>query len=81
MIRPLLIAMVAGWINRHQPQVITYLKEENQVLKSKLPGGRLRLNDTERRRLASWPDPWAARLSRTPLPLLHPILSYYGTKN
>jgi putative transposase len=51
MIRPRLIAMVAGWINRHQQQVITYLKEENRVLKSKLPGGRLRLNDTERRRL------------------------------
>jgi transposase InsO family protein len=53
MILQVLIAMVAGWINRHQQQVIIYLKEENRVLKSKLPGGRLRLSDTERRRLAA----------------------------
>jgi hypothetical protein len=31
MIRPLFIAIGAGWINRHQQQVITYLKEENRV--------------------------------------------------
>ena len=48
-----LIAMVASWINRHQQHVIMYLKEENRVLTSKLPCGRLRLNDTERRRLAA----------------------------
>ena len=53
MILQLLIVTVAGWINRHQQHVITYLKEENRVLKSKLPRGRLRLNDTERRRLAA----------------------------
>lgn len=53
MILQILIAMVAGWINRHQQQVITYLKEENRVFKSKLSGGCLRLTDTERRRLAS----------------------------
>ena len=52
MILQVIIAMVAGWINRHQQHVITYLKEENQVLKSKLPKGRLRLTGTERRRLA-----------------------------
>ena len=52
MILHVIIAMVAGWINRHQQHVITYLKEENRVLKSKLPNGRLRLTDTERRRLA-----------------------------
>lgn len=53
MILQLLIVTVAGWLHRHQQQVITYLKEENRVIKSKLPNGRLRLNDTERRRLAS----------------------------
>jgi hypothetical protein len=52
MILQVIIAMVAGWINRHQQHIITYLKEENRVLKSKLPNGRLRLTDTERRRLA-----------------------------
>ena len=35
MILPLLITMVAGWINRHQQQVITYLKEEHRVLRLK----------------------------------------------
>jgi hypothetical protein len=49
MILQVLVAMVAGWINRHQQHVITYLKEENRVLTSNLPGGRLRLTDTERR--------------------------------
>ena len=57
MILQVLIAMVAGWINRHQQHVITYLKEENRVLTSKLPRGRLRLNDTERRRLAKLAHP------------------------
>ena len=57
MILQVLIAMVAGWINRHQQHVITYLKEENRILTSKLPRGRLRLNDTERRRLAKLAHP------------------------
>lgn len=57
MILQVFIAMVAGWINRHQQQVITYLKEENRVLKSKRPRGRLRLTDTERRRLAALGHP------------------------
>lgn len=57
MILPLFIAMVTGWINRHRRHAITYLKEENRILKSKLPGDRLRLNDTERRRLAALAHP------------------------
>ena len=32
----------AGWINRHQQDVIDYLVEENRVLKSQLRGKRLR---------------------------------------
>jgi hypothetical protein len=57
MILQVIIALVAGWINRHQQHVITYLKEENRVLKAKLPGSRLRLTDTERRRLARLAHP------------------------
>jgi putative transposase len=57
MILQVLLAMVAGWINRHQQHVITDLKEENRVLTSQLPRGRLRLNDTERRRLAKVAHP------------------------
>src|SRR6266545_7834476 len=53
MILHVLIAMVAGWINRHQQQVIAYLQEENRVLKVQHGGRRLRLTDTERRRLAA----------------------------
>jgi hypothetical protein len=26
----------AGWINRHQQDVITYLEEENEILREKL---------------------------------------------
>jgi hypothetical protein len=53
MILHVLIAMVAGWLQRHQPPVIPYLIEENRVLKAQLGGRRLRLTDTERRRLAA----------------------------
>jgi putative transposase len=53
MILHILIAMVAGWLQRHQQQVITYLQEENRVRKVHLGGRRLLLTDTERRRLAA----------------------------
>jgi hypothetical protein len=45
MILQVLIAMVAGWLQRHQQQVITYLQEENRVLKAHLGGRQLRLTD------------------------------------
>jgi len=48
----LLLATFAGWVNRHQAQVIEYLVEENRVLKEQLRGKRLRLTDDQRRRLA-----------------------------
>src|SRR5919202_69713 len=57
MILHVLIAMIAGWIQRHQQQVITYLQEENRVLKAQLGGRSLRLTDTERRRLAALAHP------------------------
>jgi putative transposase len=57
MILHVLIAMVAGWLQRHQQQVITYLLAENRVLKAHLGGRRLRLTDTERRRLAALAHP------------------------
>jgi putative transposase len=53
MILQLLLAMLAGWIQHHQQQVITYLLAENRILKAQLGGRRLRLTDTERRRLAA----------------------------
>jgi putative transposase len=57
MILHVLIVMIAGWIQRHQQQVITYLIEENRILKAQLGGRRLGLTDTERRRLAMLAHP------------------------
>ena len=48
----ILIAALAGWVNRHQQTVIDYVREENRVLKEQLGGRRLRLTDDQRRRLA-----------------------------
>src|SRR5438132_14331378 len=53
MILQRLLAMLAGWMQRHQQHVITYLHEENRVLKAQLGSRQLRLTDTERRRLAA----------------------------
>jgi putative transposase len=57
MILHVLIAMVAGGIQRHQQHVIAYLHEENRVLKAQVGNRRLRLTDTERRRLAALAHP------------------------
>jgi len=57
MILQVLIAMIAGWLQRHQQQVIAYLQEENRVLKAQLGDRRLRLTDTERRWLAALAHP------------------------
>jgi hypothetical protein len=35
----LLLVIFAGWVNRHQMDVIEYLQEENRVLKERLCGG------------------------------------------
>src|ERR1017187_5839306 len=43
----------AGWMNQQQQLAFDYLREENRVLKEQLGGRRLRLNDDQRRRLAS----------------------------
>jgi hypothetical protein len=40
----MLLLMFAGWVNRHQLDVIEYLQEENRVLKERMSGRRLRLN-------------------------------------
>ena len=49
----ILIASLAGLINRQQGEVLEYLIEENRVLKEQLKGKPLRLNDDQRRRLAA----------------------------
>src|SRR5215471_1818660 len=47
-----MLIAVSGWMNHRQQQVIEYLREENRVLLEQLGGRRVRLNDTQRRRLA-----------------------------
>ena len=48
-----LIASLAGLINRRQAEVLEYLIEKNRVLKEQLKGRRIRLTDDQRRRLAA----------------------------
>ena len=48
-----LLLTFAGWVNRKQQKVISYLLEENRVLREQLGGRRLCLNDDQRRRLAA----------------------------
>jgi hypothetical protein len=43
---------VAGWMSRHQQEVIAYLVEENRVLREQIGNPRLKFNDDQRRRLA-----------------------------
>ncbi len=46
----LLLVSLAGWVNRHQQDVIAYIQEENRILRSKLKGKRIRFTDDERLR-------------------------------
>ena len=48
------LVALAGWLNREQTKFIDYLKAENAVLRQALKGrsgGRIRLNDTQRKSL------------------------------
>src|SRR5712664_3986924 len=49
LLRPvqMLLLMFAGWVNRHQLDVIEYLQEENRVLKERMGGRRLRFTDAQ----------------------------------
>src|SRR5215468_1084125 len=48
-----LVTAIAGWMSRHQQEVIAYLVEENRVLREQMGNRRLKLNDEQRRRLAA----------------------------
>ncbi len=48
----MLLVMMAGWLNRHQQDVIEYLKEENKILREKLGNKRILLNDSQKMRLS-----------------------------
>ena len=59
------VAMLCGWLQREQEDVIAFLREENRVLKARLAGRRVRLDDCERRRLAELGHRWAVGCCRT----------------
>jgi putative transposase len=48
----LAVSILAGFLNRRQRDEIEYVREENRVLRELLGGRRLRLTDTQRKRLA-----------------------------
>jgi hypothetical protein len=48
----LLLAILAGWLDRQEREVLRYLVEENRVLRRQLRSRRLQLSDDDRRRLA-----------------------------
>jgi hypothetical protein len=47
-----LLMIFAGWVNRHQLNVIGFLQAENRLLKERLRGRRIRFTDAERALLA-----------------------------
>ena len=48
-----LLLVFAGWVNRHQQDVIDYLREENRVLREHLGKRKLRFTNEQRVRLAA----------------------------
>ena len=49
----MLLLMLTGWLDRREREALTYLIEENRLLRRQLGGRRLRLTDDHRRRLAA----------------------------
>ena len=64
--------LIAGWINRHQQQVIAYQQEEIRILKAKLGDRRIRFTDTERRRLARLAYPLGRKCLKATVTLATP---------
>ena len=49
----LFIVAVAGWMSQQQQEVITYLRDENKILRKKLGRKRILLSVEQKRRLAT----------------------------
>jgi putative transposase len=47
-----LVATLCGWLRHEQHNIIAFLRKDYRVLKARLEGRRLRLDDSERLRLA-----------------------------
>jgi putative transposase len=67
-----LMMMFAGWVKRHQLDMIEYLQEENRVLKARLGGRRIRFTDAERRRLVRKAQALGRRVLNQPEILVTP---------
>ena len=74
MILRVLIAMIAGWLQRHQQQVIAYLQEENRVLKAHLDGHQRRIRAGA---IAAFRAPW--RIWGMPSTRVRCVISCVGT--
>jgi len=77
----ILLVSLAGWVNRHQLEMIEYVREENRVLKEHMGGRRLRLTDRQRRRLAAKGQRLGRRVLRQVATLVTPdtILRWHRT--
>jgi len=49
----MVLCVLTGWLDRREREAITYLIEENRLLRRQLGTRRLRLTDDDRRRLAA----------------------------
>ena len=63
--------VLTGWLDHREREAITYLIEENRLLRRQLGGRRLRLTDDDRRRLAAR----AYRVDRSAPRLRRPTLA------
>jgi len=70
----LLIAVLTGWMDRQDRDVLRYLVEENRVLRRQLRGRRLQLTDDDRRRLAVRAYPLGRRRLREIATIVTPEL-------
>ena len=74
-----LLFMLAGWVSRHQQQMIEYLMAENTAFREQLGGKRIRFTDAQRRRLARAAKPLGRRRLRDLSPIVTPdtLLRWY----
>ena len=74
-----LLLLFAGWLNQCQHLAIEYLREENRILRAKLPQKHLRFTDKERKRLARKGKALGRKALRELTTLVHPdtVLRWY----
>ena len=74
-----LVFLLAGWVSRHQQQMIEYLTAENTALREQHDGRRIRFTNAQRRRLARAAKPLGRRRLRELSPIVTPdtLLRWY----